>query len=86
MTPEQLDHDEHRAALALLAAAADHNHDDAAAILGPGWRTDRRAVMAYDLAVWLAGTLRRLGQLDAAQIARDVIADTIAAEARRAAP
>lgn len=86
MTPEQLDADEHRAALALLAAVADRRDDDVTAILGRGWRTDRRAALARQLAVWLAGTLRRIGVADPAEIARDVIADSIADEARRAGP
>jgi hypothetical protein len=79
MTPDQLGADEHRAALALLAAA-DRRPDDVTAILGRGWRADRRAVMAHDLARWLASALRYHG-CDPAGIAREVIADTIAAEA-----
>jgi hypothetical protein len=86
VTPEQLGADEHRAALALLAAAADRRDDDVTAILGRGWRRDRRAVMAHDLARWLAGALRYLGCDDPAGIAREVIAETIAAEPRGASP
>jgi hypothetical protein len=82
VTPEQLAADEHRAALALLAAAADRRHDDATAILGRGWHGDRRAVMAYDLARWLAVALRCLGHDDPADAAREVIASSVAAEAR----
>jgi hypothetical protein len=85
VTPEQRGADEHRAALALLAAAAEGRHDDATAILGPGWHADRRAVMAWDLAHWLAGALRCHGW-DPAGAAREVIADTIAREARGAGP
>jgi hypothetical protein len=86
MTPGQRAADEHRAALALLAAAADQRPDDMTAILGPGWHDDRRAVMAVDLARWLAVALRHLADVDPAQAAREVIAATIAAEARRAPP
>lgn len=86
MTPEQLGADEHRAALALLAAVADDRRDDVTAMLGRGWHRDRRAVMAWDLARWLSGALRDLGVDDPAGIAREVIAETIAAEARGASP
>lgn len=86
MTPEQLGADEHRAALALLAAVADGDRDGVTALLGRGWHRDRRALMAFDVARWLAAMLRLLGHDDPAGIARDVIAETIATEARGAAP
>ncbi|MGH3192689.1 MAG: hypothetical protein ACRDOL_36665 [Streptosporangiaceae bacterium] len=86
MTPGQRDADEHRAALSLLAAVADDRRDDVTAMLGRGWHRDRRAVMAWDLARWLAITLRGLGVDDPAGIAREIIAETIAAEARGASP
>ena len=85
MTPEQIAADEYRAALALLAAV-DGDRDDATAILGPGWRDDRRAVIAWTLARWLAGALRRLGHDDPAAAARDVIAASVADEATGAEP
>jgi hypothetical protein len=84
MTPDQLDAE--RAALALVAAAADRDRQAAAAILGRGWRTSRRASVAWLLAVWLAGALRRLGHDDPAAAAREVIAASVADEARRAGP
>jgi hypothetical protein len=82
MTPEQLAADEHRAALALLAAVADGDRAAVTAILGRGWPGSRRAVMAWDLARWVAAMMRVLGADDPAATARDVIAETIGREAR----
>jgi hypothetical protein len=81
VTPEQLGHDEHRAALALLAAVTEGDRAGVAAILGRRWPADRRAVMAWDLARWLAAMMRILGLDDPAATARDVIAETIGREA-----
>ena len=86
MSPGQLDGDEYRAALALIAAAADGTDDDATAILGRGWKADRRAVIAQTLACWLAGALRRIGYDDPAGAAREVIAESVADEATGAGP
>jgi hypothetical protein len=84
MTPDQLAADEHRAALALVAAAAGRDHQAATAILGRGWRTSRRGLIAWHLARWLAAMLPRLGHDDPAEAARGAIADSIAAEAEAA--
>jgi hypothetical protein len=73
--------DEYRAALALVAAAADGNRRDATAILGRGWRTSRRGLIAWNLARWLAAALPRLGHGDPADAAKQAIADSIRAEA-----
>lgn len=81
MSPEQLGYDEHRAALALLAAVADGDRAGVAALLGRRWPADRCAVMAWDLARWLAVMLRLLGLDDPAVTARDVIAETVGREA-----
>ena len=80
MTPERAA-DEYRAALALVAAAAEHADADADAILGPGWRDDRRAVIAWSLARWVAAMLRRIGWDNPAWIAREAILSSVAREA-----
>lgn len=85
MTPAATE-DTIRAALALIAATVDGDRDDATAILGPGWTGDRRAVIAWTLARWLAGALRRLGLDDPAAAARDVIARSVADEATGTGP
>jgi hypothetical protein len=77
--PDRLD--EYRAALALIAAAADHDHQAATAILGRGWRTSRRGLIAWHLARWLAAMLPRIGHDDPAEAAKQAIADSIRAEA-----
>jgi hypothetical protein len=73
--------DEYRAALALVAAAADGDHQAATAILGRGWHTSRRGLIAWQLARWLAAILPRVGHDNPAEAARAAIADSIAAEA-----
>ena len=73
--------DDRRAALALITAAAERDDQAVTVILGRVWRTSRRALIAYTLARWLAGTLPRLGHDDPVQAARDAIAASIAAEA-----
>ena len=79
MTPG--DRDAYRSALALVAAAADRDHQAATAILGRGWRTSRRGLIAWQLARWHAAFLPRLGHDDPAQAAKQAIADSIRAEA-----
>jgi hypothetical protein len=86
MTRDQDAADQYRATLALLAAAVDGTDADVTAILGRGWRSSRRAVIAWTLAQWLAGALRRLGHDDPAEAARRVIAESVADEARGAGP
>ncbi len=78
--------DDRRAALALIIAAADRDDQAVTAILGRGWRTSRRALIAWTLARWLASALPRLGHDDPVQAARDAIAATIAAEAEGTGP
>ncbi len=78
--------DEYRAALALVAAAADGNRRDATAILGRGWRTSRRGLIAWHLARWLAAMLPRIGHDDPAEAAKHAIAESIAAEAAEGTP
>jgi hypothetical protein len=85
VTPQQ-DADQYRATLALLVAAVDGSDADVTAILGRGWRSSRRGVIAWNLARWLADALRRLGYDDPAGTARRVIAESVAKEARRAGP
>lgn len=79
MTPGQAD--EYRAALALVAAAAEHDDQAVTAILGPGWQDDRSAAIAWHLARWLAWMLRRIGWDDPAWPAREAIITSIAREA-----
>ena len=83
MTPK-VGPDDRRAALALIAAAAEHDDQAVTAIRGRGWRTSRRALIAYTLARWLAGTLPRLGHDDPVRAARDAIAASVADEAEEA--
>jgi hypothetical protein len=85
MTLEQDAADKHRAALALLAAAADDDRQAVTAILGRGWHADRCALIAWQLAYWLDSAMRSHGW-DAAQAAREVIAESIAAEATGGTP
>jgi hypothetical protein len=80
------DHDAHRAMLALVAATADRDRAGVAAILGTGWPHDERGRLAEDLAWRLVLALRSLGAGDPAALAREVIADTIAAEAEGTTP
>jgi hypothetical protein len=80
------DRDDYRAALALLAAAADGDRQAASAILGRGWRTSRRARIAWLLARWLAHALPRLGHQDPATAAREWIADSVGREAAEGTP
>jgi hypothetical protein len=75
------DRDEYRAALALIAAAAERRDHDVTAILGRGWRSSRRAVIAWTLARWTVGTLPRLGYDDPAEAIRQAITESIRAEA-----
>ena len=86
MTPEQLAADARRAALALIAAAADRDDQAADALLGPGWQADPARHAAVILARWHVTGIRRLGWPDAAWIAREIIADSIADEAEGAGP
>jgi hypothetical protein len=86
VTRRQLGPDDRRAALALIAAVAERDDRAVTAILGRGWRTSRRGLIAWTLARWLAGTLPRLGHDDPARTARDAIAATIAAEAGQDPP
>lgn len=78
--------DEYRAALALIAAAAENDRKAATAILGRGWRTSRRGLIAWHLARWLAAMLPRLGHDDPAEAARAAIAATLADEAAEGTP
>ncbi len=78
-------HDELRAAAALLAIAACDWHDGQAVLLGADPDTDRRAGIACLLAYWVVGVIREAG-LDPRAFARDTIADSLAAEATEGTP
>lgn len=79
MTPA--DHDELRAAAALVAIAADRPSCPLrAVVLGADPDTDRSAGIAWTLAYWLAEEIRS-GGVDPRELALLVIADSIGAEA-----
>jgi len=77
--------DARRAAAALLAAAAADDRDQGAAILGCEPREDRRAAMAWQLAQQFSWELRAHG-VDPERYAADIIAGSVADEAREAGP
>lgn len=80
MTPA--DHDELRAAAALVAIAATRTSCLllGAVVLGADPDTDRSAGIAWTLAYWLAEEIRS-GGVDPRELALLVIADSIGAEA-----
>jgi hypothetical protein len=78
--------DDRRAALALIAALADHDGQAIDALLGRGWQRNRRAAIAVILARWHVAEMRRLGWDDPAWTAREAIYESAAHEAQEAGP
>jgi hypothetical protein len=74
------DHDDIRAAAALLASAACRWRAGQVAVLGADPDTDRSAAIAAMLARWLAWVLRETGT-DPREFARQVIDESISLEA-----
>jgi hypothetical protein len=79
------DHDDIRAAAALLASAACRWRAGQAAVLGADPDTDRSAAIAAVLARWLAYVLRETGA-DPREFAKEVIAESIGQEAAEGTP
>jgi hypothetical protein len=78
------DHDDMRAAAALLTTTASRSRRLQAVVLGADPGTDRSAGIAVVLAFWLAYVLRKTGT-DPRVIAKEIITASIGIEAEEAA-